>query len=300
MIADTKIHLKLLSVSLKYILTLPVLYSESLLRFIACNSVVNVLFSLSDDALFTTLWSVLLARGKGRRPKLPEVELTNRLLIQLLFIKEEGGKSFDETATFLSQLLLEGVGAPLPRLHYMFVSAEQQADKLTTSEQRIDFLSQKFDLGLGSFGPYLQSLSRQQLLDGHVSAQRAPTFGLLKDLHSFKNCEQGATYKDMSEWWLHLTGILIQEKKLKTEIEKMQRKIAKLQPNAACHPKVRKELNDFLDSCVLSSGQSCSTAVPLSTLDAQVTRSSTSHETEMTLAPTSSKQLIEERQSLET
>lgn len=168
------------------------------------------------------------------------MELTNRLLIQLLFIKEEGAKSFDETAAFLCQLLPEGVSVPLSTLRYTLVSAEQQAGKLSTTQQRIDFLSQKLNLGLDCFGPYLQGISRQQLLNGHISVHRPPTFGLLKDLHSFKKREQGSTYKDMSQWWLHLTGISIQEKKLKKEIEKVQRKIVRLQPNAARQPKVKK------------------------------------------------------------
>jgi len=191
----------------------------------------------------------------------------------------------------------KGVNVPLSTLRYTLVSAEQQAGKLSTTEQRIDFLSQKLNLGLDCFGPYLQGISRQQLLNGHISAHRPPTFGLLKDLHSFKKREQGSTYKDMSQWWLHLTGISIQEKKLKKEIEKVQRKIVRLQPNAARQPKVKKEL-DFLDSCAFSSGQSFSTVVTDSTLDVQATSSSANTESERILFPPSSNQVTEESLSL--
>ena len=54
----------------------------------------------ADDDQF----SKLKATGRGCRQDLPLVEVDNRLLVQLLLLKDEGSKTLDETA-FFQQLL---------------------------------------------------------------------------------------------------------------------------------------------------------------------------------------------------
>ena len=46
-----------------------------------------------------------MATGRGRRQDLPLVDVDNRLLAQLLLLKDEGSKTLDETASFFQQLL---------------------------------------------------------------------------------------------------------------------------------------------------------------------------------------------------
>ena len=58
----------------------------------------------ADDDQFSQLKAVFLATGRGYRQDLPLVEVDNRLLVQLLLLKDEGSKTLDETA-FCQQLL---------------------------------------------------------------------------------------------------------------------------------------------------------------------------------------------------
>ena len=58
----------------------------------------------ADDDNFSKLKAVFLATGRGCRQDLPLVEVDNRLLVQLLLLKDEGSKTLDETA-FFQQLL---------------------------------------------------------------------------------------------------------------------------------------------------------------------------------------------------
>ena len=57
-----------------------------------------------DNDQFSKLKAVFLATGRGCRQDLPLVEVDNRLLVQLLLLKDEGSKTLDETA-FFQQLL---------------------------------------------------------------------------------------------------------------------------------------------------------------------------------------------------
>ena len=58
-----------------------------------------------DDDQFSKLKAVFLATGRGHRQDLPLVDVDNRLLVQLLLLKDEGSKTLDETASFFQQLL---------------------------------------------------------------------------------------------------------------------------------------------------------------------------------------------------
>ena len=70
---------------------------------------------------------------------MPVVEISNHLLIQLLVLKQEGGKTFDETASFLSQLIPD---AELSRLQYLLIKAEENVQLLQDVSQREKILSE--------------------------------------------------------------------------------------------------------------------------------------------------------------
>ena len=58
-----------------------------------------------DDDQFSKLKAIFLATGRGCRQDLALVEVDNRLLVQLLLLKDDGSKTLDETASFFQQLL---------------------------------------------------------------------------------------------------------------------------------------------------------------------------------------------------
>ena len=58
----------------------------------------------ADDDQFSKLKAVFLATGRGCWQDLPLLEVDNRLLVQLLLLKDEGSKTLDKTA-FFQQLL---------------------------------------------------------------------------------------------------------------------------------------------------------------------------------------------------
>ena len=70
----------------------------------------------ADHDQFSKLKAVFLATGRGCRQDLPLVEVDNRLLVQLLLLKDEGSNTSDETAFF--QHLVKTV--LLSRLWYLW------------------------------------------------------------------------------------------------------------------------------------------------------------------------------------
>ena len=80
-----------------------------------------VCFSPGDDQ-FSKLKAVFLATGRGRWQDLPLVDVDNRLLVQLLLLKDEGSKTLDETASFFQQLLKPDLVKTvlLSRLRYLW------------------------------------------------------------------------------------------------------------------------------------------------------------------------------------
>ena len=77
----------------------------------------------ADDDQFSKLKAVtvFLATGRGCRQDLPLVEVDNRLLVQLLPLKDERSKTLDETA-FFQQLLKPDLVKTvlLSRLRYLW------------------------------------------------------------------------------------------------------------------------------------------------------------------------------------
>lgn len=184
--------------------------------------------------------------------KLPAVELTNKLLIQLLHLKEEGRKSFNDTACFLQKLFPD---IAFSRLRYMLVSAKAKQTQGTlqrpgTSDIRDVSGSQEIlsqTLNVENLGPFLQGVCRKEILEGqHVSPYRSPCCGLLKDLLTFKR-KEGKTYKDLCQWWLQLTGDSVTNTKMTKAAARFQGKNARLQPSAH-RPKGSEIYKEFLSS----------------------------------------------------
>ena len=75
----------------------------------------------ADDDQFSKLKAVFLATGRGCRQDLVLVEVDNRLLVQLLLLKDEGSKTLDETV-FFQQLLMPDLVKTvlLSRLQYLW------------------------------------------------------------------------------------------------------------------------------------------------------------------------------------
>ena len=65
-------------------------------------------FSVDKDNT-RILQSILLASGKGRPPKLPNCEFTNCLILQLIYLKEETGVSWDRVGQLFCRLF-PGIG----------------------------------------------------------------------------------------------------------------------------------------------------------------------------------------------
>ena len=58
----------------------------------------------SADEVYDGLRSSLLATGKGRRPDIPHIAgITRRLLVQLFYLREEGGRTWTEVLMSLTR-----------------------------------------------------------------------------------------------------------------------------------------------------------------------------------------------------
>lgn len=202
--------------------------------------------SLSDDAVRDLLRAVFLASGKGRRPKLPPLPLTDKLLLCVLELKDEGGKTYDEAAVFLSKLFPQ---TPVGRLRYLLVSANGKKETTSSSAPAVR-------LQHDSLGPFLQGVDRACLLEGALSPCRNPTFGLLKDLLSLKR-KENSSFATMCQWWRQLTGTSVGEATMAKAATRFSQKNAKLRSSAS-QPAGKEIYDNFL----LSPPFPSSSAVP--------------------------------------
>lgn len=170
--------------------------------------------------------------------------MSNGLLVQLLILKHEGGKTFDETAVFLNRLFPD---AKMSRLRYLLVRTEENAQHQCDMSQKKDFLSQP--VHIEQLGQFLREtgITSQELRQGtHLKTCASPSCGLLKDLITFKH-RQGGTCKNLCQWWKQLTGSSVEEAAMYRAVTKVTKKTAKLASNAH-REKGLKELNEFLAS----------------------------------------------------
>ena len=75
-------------------------------------------FISAVDGQYETLKAVFLASGKGRWSNLPcDIQMDNRLLIQLFFLREEGDKSWREVSMlYVRRHLL--TCSPIPHMNF--------------------------------------------------------------------------------------------------------------------------------------------------------------------------------------
>ncbi|KAK3770798.1 hypothetical protein RRG08_036400 [Elysia crispata] len=103
---------------------------------------VSHLRSLIDDKFYRDCKRHFLMVGKGRRPDLPILQtLTQRVLIQLYFIKEEGNSSFRELKLWLEKLDPSVCHVTEGRVKHKVTSAVQSCLKMT-EEVALHFLSE--------------------------------------------------------------------------------------------------------------------------------------------------------------
>ena len=211
---------------------------------------------ISEDLQYHQLKSVFLATGKGRRPKLPTLDLTDRLIVQVLRLAEEGAKTFDEAAYFLNKLF---PAIAFARLRYLLVSTK--AKQTAAADQGLQQIDSSVKL-TETLGPFLEGIQRTDILEGQSGlVYKAPCNGLLKDLLTLKR-KEGKTFKDVCQWWQNLTGDAISEICMLKAVARFQKKNTSLQPSA--HRAKGKEIYDsFLASSpfeIPSSSSSSATA----------------------------------------
>ncbi|KAL3832214.1 hypothetical protein ACJMK2_023874 [Sinanodonta woodiana] len=109
----------------------------------------NDLKMLVIDETFQCLKAVLLVSGQGRRPNLPQVEYTNKLLLQLHFLCEDGGRSGKElhlwvkklfpTLVFPSQRITRHIDRLLLKFQAM---SSSDLPAFLSSKVNLDFISE--------------------------------------------------------------------------------------------------------------------------------------------------------------
>ncbi|KAK3776492.1 hypothetical protein RRG08_032483, partial [Elysia crispata] len=78
-----------------------------------------------EDSIYQEMRCHFFMTGKGRRPKLPNINLTNQLLLQLYGLKEEKGATWMEMTKWFQQLL--------PSQPVTMGKLEHRIEKLLTS-----------------------------------------------------------------------------------------------------------------------------------------------------------------------
>ena len=114
-------------------------------------------FFFSDDEDAKLFKSVFLAKGRGRRPSLPSLGMlvTNRQLLQLYFIKQSSGSSWDNLLQWLSSLFPH---YPRTKTQYLVERAVQGILKCQPADRQ-SFLNRTLDLD--SIGVYFLKIFKK-------------------------------------------------------------------------------------------------------------------------------------------
>ena len=122
------------------------------------TSVFFYCFSVDNDNT-RILQSILLASGKGRPPKLPNCEFTNCLILQLIYLKEETGVSWDRIGELFCRLFPE-IGLQQSAFYRICVSGLKAAIECPPEHDK-EFLC-KVPAQLDSAGPALDLIGVQK------------------------------------------------------------------------------------------------------------------------------------------
>ncbi|GFO35080.1 hypothetical protein PoB_006158500 [Plakobranchus ocellatus] len=148
------------------------------------------------DSFYHALKSHFFMMGKGRRPKLPDANLTNRFLLQLFSLKEEKGASWAEMTDWYLRLI-PSQPVSTGRLEYRVQKIMKLVHHLIHEGRESElphFLSTSVDFDELSQSLSCIGLTRAVLL-GNPSTFEAPTdliitYGLVSELETFRSRER--------------------------------------------------------------------------------------------------------------
>ncbi|XP_070188603.1 uncharacterized protein [Littorina saxatilis] len=147
-----------------------------------------------NDDVYQKLWKCYGVSGRGNRPKPPsDLQLTNRLLLQLRKLKEDSGKTVSaEQAWFIA--LFPDVAFPADRVSKLINRIHGKLQKfMTEGADPTTFLEEKLDLDHVSESLSQLGLKRRQLLASGKKVNLPTDFHctnqLVHDLETFKNTE---------------------------------------------------------------------------------------------------------------
>ncbi|XP_041360192.1 uncharacterized protein LOC121376400 [Gigantopelta aegis] len=161
---------------------------------------------------FDKLSTTFLSTGRGRRPNLPQLKTTCRLLLQLYYCKND--KSWDELTGFAQKI----INLSKERLRYVIETTFKRACALIDGEEEHFTLFLEEELAFIGIQLKSAGVTREQLLNVPVPVP-VPiglTNGILIELDKFRKDE------DLSSSWMHeavqaLTGNIQCDRKTLTK-----------------------------------------------------------------------------------
>lgn len=134
---------------------------------------------------FIELQQAFLATGRGRRKKVVNTVVDNKLLLQVFMLKEDGAKSWKDTEEFLHKVIGRD-DIPCNRMRTLTEKALRKVKELLP-DTLPSFLESKVDID--ALGPFLSSLgfTRASLLNCDFSiTDSVPTNGMMIELGRFQ------------------------------------------------------------------------------------------------------------------
>jgi hypothetical protein len=183
-----------------------------------------IAFLISDDDNFKVLKAYLTATGRGRRPKLPKIELTNKLLVQVFLLKVSMHKSWKDVGELMSKIVPT---LPTNRCRNLVQQAVHLVKDAKTAEAMRTALLTKHDLDYAGEKLALRGISRSQLLDPlsecwtELDKTLTITNEIMVELHKFQSKEK-LTFPMMQQWLsLLTTDHNISDYKLKQKLKQL-------------------------------------------------------------------------------
>ncbi|GFO19536.1 hypothetical protein PoB_004604100 [Plakobranchus ocellatus] len=153
--------------------------------------------AIKDEEQYHALRRTFLAQGKGRRPDLPPITVTNKLILQLHALRQEGNESWKKLETWFLSICPEVASARIRPL----VEKTIKKVEILTDKERDQFLSLSLDLDfistkLSSVG-ITRATIRHPPSPGSLNSVNC---GLVIELEQF--CKTNNIPKDIFYQWL--------------------------------------------------------------------------------------------------
>ena len=203
-----------------------------------------------ENESYEVLKSVILSSGKGRRPNIPaSLSTTKKLFLQVLKIKEDSGRSWEEISSSLSRIF---PSYPREAFRPLIEKIYKEASSCV-ADSFDEFLEVLVDLNY--VGPHIAefNIGRRELndimsIDSKITLEQKITNGVIIDLEQFRLTEKRKCRLNMPSiqlWLERLLNCKLNENQLQQNVQDIMKNYRALSKDKKRNPE---RLHSFLKS----------------------------------------------------